>query len=258
MRPLTTLFALAALIAAAPAIGDQMIQGIDQGTFIIRSHGKVIGAENFEIEARAESLNCMARSHHTRITDKGEEQVEKFVVLSFGRFDWALRFYQSEETFRGETLVRGLVLDPADTALTVYRERKGGGGEANRLSAPPGRTFVLDSGLYSLFDLICIYLHGQTFTTRPLNVLTFGQRDTVVEAQVTDLGTETIRWGARPVVARKLEFRQGPTLFQAWVDPRGRMLRLEHVPSGLRVDRDPPAVKKRASPTPAPAPKPGG
>ena len=97
-----------------------------------------------------------------------------------------------------------------------------------------------------------------TFTTRPLNVLTFGQRDTVVEAQVTDLGTETIRWAARPVVARKLEFRQGPTLFQAWVDPRGRMLRLEHVPSGLRVDRDPPAVKKRASPTPAPAPKPGG
>ena len=220
----------------------------------------MIGAENFGIEARADSINCLARSFRTQRTDKGDEQVEKYVGMSFGRMDWGLRFYQSEETFRGETYVRGVTMDPSDTAFTIYKERKGAMGEASRVAAAPGRTFVLDSGLYTLFDLICLYLSDQSFTTRPLNILTFGDRDTVMEAQVTNLGHETIRWASRPVAARKLQFSQGATSFDAWVDPAGHMLRLAHAPSGLLVEREPAEVKKRAtSPAPKPAaPKPGG
>lgn len=254
MRPLVVVLVLAALSAAAPAIADSWNQEIDRGGFVVKLHGRVVGAETFEIEARADSVFCQAHSYRTQHTDRGDEEVQKSVGLVFGRTDWALRFYQSEETFRGVTLIRGVTLDPADTALTVFKERKEGGGTAIRLVAPPGRTLVLDSGLYTLFDVICIYLHGQTFTSRPLNILTFGERDTVVEAVVTDLGRETIRWAARPVVARKLSFQQGPILFHVWVDPAGKMLRLEHEPSGLRVDREAPPIKRRVTP----APKPGG
>jgi hypothetical protein len=255
-------------VAARPITEEPKYRELDHGKFLVRVHDHVIGAENFGIEARADSINCRARSYRTQRTDKGDEQVEKFVGISFGRMDWGLRFYQSEETFRGETLVRGVMMDPSDTAFTVYKERKGAGGAANRLSAAPGRTFVLDSGLYTLFDLICVYLSDQTFTTRPLNILTFGEPDTVMEAQVTDLGHETIHWAARQMAVRKLRFTQGETQMEAWVDPSGHMLRLTHVPSGLLVEREPPEVKKRATPTKSgatptksgatPAPKPGG
>jgi hypothetical protein len=259
----------AAPLSARPITEEPRNRELDRGKFTISVHGHVIGAENFGIEARAESINCLARSFRTERTDKGEEQVEKFVGMSFGRMDWGLRFYQSEETFRGQTLVRGVVMDPTDTAFTVFKEDKGGAGAATRLASAPGRTFVLDSGLYTLFDLICVYLGEQTFTSRPLNILTFGEPDTVMEATVTDRGHETIRWASRSVSARKLEFSQGGTRFDAWVDPTGRMLRLAHGPSGLLVERvyEPKtATKKPAAAAPKTAPpktappagKPGG
>lgn len=257
--------AAAAPLAARPITEEARNRELDRGKFTISVHDHVIGAENFGIEARADSINCLARSFRTQRTDKGEEQVEKFVGMSFGRMDWGLRFYQSEETFRGQTFVRGVTMDPSDTAFTVFKENKAAGnGAANRLAAAPGRTFVLDSGLYTLFDVICVYLGEQTFTSRPLNILTFGQPDTVMEAIVTDLGRETIRWASRSISARKLQFSQGGTRFDAWVDPTGRMLRLAHPPSGLLVERVPEpksGAKKPAAATPkpaAPAPKPGG
>lgn len=275
MRPLGLTLAFLCLLAAAPLSARPITEEprnreLDHGKFTIKVRDHVIGAENFGIEARADSINCLARSFVTQHTDKGDEQIEKFVGISLGRMDWALRFYQSEETFRGETYVRGVLMDPSDTAFTVYKEKKGGGGAANRLSAAPGRTFVLDSGLYTLFDLMCVYLGEQTFTSRPLNILTFGEPDTVMEATVTDLGHETIRWGSRPVSARKLQFSQGNMRFDVWVDKTGRMLRLAHAPSGLLVEREPEAAAKPAAPAKKPAasapkpsaspaaPKPGG
>ena len=141
-----------------------------------------------------------------------------------------------------------------DTALTVYHEEKEGPGVASRMIAPPGRLFVLDSGIYSLFNLICLKLHDQGFASRPITLLTLSAAaDTIVEAQVTDLGTETIRWGARPVQARKLQLKDRDTVFLVWVNSDGKMLRLVHEPSGLRVEREPPAVKRRST-----TPKPGG
>jgi hypothetical protein len=273
MRTLRLSLALLFLLAAAPLSARPITEEprnreLDHGKFTIKIHDHVIGAENFGIEARADSINCQAKSSMTQRTEKGDEQVDKLVGISLGRMDWALRFYQSEETFRGVTFVRGVVMDPSDTAFTVFKERKEGGGTANRLAAAPGRTFVLDSGLYTLFDLMCVYLGDQTFTSRPLNILTFGEPDTVIEAQVTDLGHETIRWAAKPVSARKLEFSQGNMRFEVWVDKTGRMLRLVHAPSGLLVERAPeakpaaPAKKPAASApkraSPGVAPKPGG
>jgi hypothetical protein len=273
---LTGLLCLAAAtpLSARPITEEARNRELDRGKFTISVHGHVIGAENFGIEARADSINCLARSFRTQRAEQGDEQIEKYVGMSFGRMDWGLRFYQSEETFRGQTLIRGVTMDPTDTAFTVFKEQKDGAGTATRLISAPGRTFVLDSGLYTLFDLMCVYLGEQSFTSRPLNILTFGEPDTVIEATVTNRGPETIHWASKTVSARKLEFSQGGTRFDAWVDPAGRMLRLAHVPSGLLVERVPeakPSTKKPAAAAPksatpkssttkaaTPAPKPGG
>lgn len=255
MHLLRASFAVLCLVAAAsssaaPATEEPRYKELDKGKFIIRVKDKVIGTEEFGVEARSDSINCIAQSKRTRSTDRGEEEIEKLAGMSFGRFDWGLRMYRSEETFRGQTLVRGVTIDPRDTVFTVYRERKEGPGEALRLASAPGRMFVMDSGIYTLFDVLCLHLHEQTFQSRPVNILTFGARDTVMEAQVTDLGRETIRWAARPVQARKLQVSQGQLAFDLWIDSRGRMLRLAHAPTGLLVEREAPAVKKRASPKP--------
>jgi hypothetical protein len=260
MHPLRASLAVSLLLVAAstsfaaPITEEPRYKELDKGKFVIRVKDKVIGAEEFGIEARSDSINCLAKSSRTRTTDQGEEEIQKFAGMSFGRLDWDLRMYRSEETFRGQTLVRGVTIDPRDTVFTVYRERKDGAGEAMRYATAPGRMFVMDSGVYTLFDVLCLHLHGQTFQSRPVNILTFGARDTVMEAQVVDLGRETIRWGARPMQARKLQVSQGPLSFELWVDPQGRMIRLAHAPTGLMVEREAPPIKKRG----ATAPKPGG
>ncbi len=240
------------LLLAAPAwaqIGAPKDESIDRGNLIVYLHDQAIGAETFGVEGHADSINYGARSYRKVHTANGEEMIEKQMILSAGRANFALRTYQSNETIHGQTVITGVIAGEEDTALTVYREQKEGMGVANRLVAPPGRVFVLDSGIYSLFNLICLDLHGKTFASRPLSLLTLSaaQGDTIVEAQVTDRGTETIRWGSRPVQARKLELRDRDTVFEVWANPSGKMLRLVNAPTGLRVEREAPAVKRRST-----------
>ena len=242
------------LAVAVPAFA-QPDASIDDGNYLVYVRDQAIGAERFTIEGHADSINSGARSYRKARNEAGEYMAEKQMVLTASRDEFALHFYQSNETIGGKTFITGVVAAENDTGITVFREQQHGAGVANRLVAPPGRLFVLDPGMYSLFNLITLNLHGKTFTTRPISLLTLSAgRDTVIEAEVRDLGSETIRWGSRPVQARKLQIRDPATTFLIWADPAGKMLRLVHEPSGLRVEREAPAVKKRS----APAPKPGG
>jgi hypothetical protein len=250
---------LAALAAAAPAVASAQapIEDIDNGSFLIYRGDRAIGAETFGIEGRADSVNAGSHSYlKTPTPNGGEEMVEKGMALTVSRSDYGLRYYQSNETIRGETIITGVVAGDQDTAITVFRERKDGGGLATRLVAPPGRLYVMDSGLYTLIDVICLNQRGKAFASRPISVLTLASagRDTVIEVELTDLGTETIRWGSRPVVARKLQIKDRGVALIAWLNPSSKLLRLTHEASGLRVEREAPAVKKQAKP----APKPGG
>jgi hypothetical protein len=249
MRPL---LALSLLLIAAPAFAQDSV--IDKGNLIIYLRDQAIGAETFGVEGRADSINSAARSYR-KAKPTGTEMIEKQMILTASRADFALRFYQSNETIQGKTFITGVVAGQEDTALTVFHEEKQGAGVASRLVAPPGRVFVLDPGIYSLFNLISLNLQGKTFQTRPISLLTLAaQGDTIIEAEVSDLGNETIRWGSKPVQARKLQLRDRGTVFLVWANSDGKMLRLVHEPSGLRVEREAPAVKKRSTATP----KPGG
>ena len=242
---------LASTAVAAPPHNEE----IDKGSFVVYSKGRVVGAESFSIEARGDSLNVSSRAYQTFHTDRGEESVDKKMVLLAARSDYGLRMYQSNQTFRGDVLVRGIVM--GDTAFTLYREINGGG-EGDRRVLPPGRLFVLDSQLFSLFDLICLSLKERTFDTWPISLVTLGERDSVLEATATHLGYETLRWSAKPVKARKLMISDGGTTFLVWADPAGRMLKLVHEPTDLRVERSSQPVKRRPSPTPQAETKPSG
>ena len=71
--------------------------------------------------------------------------------------------------------------------------------------------------------------------------------DTTVDAMVTDMGKEMIRWGAKPVQARKLRIGDTTSEFFAMVGPQGYMLQLLQPSTGLRVVRKAQDVKPPGS-----------
>ena len=77
----------------------------------------------------------------------------------------------------------------------------------------------------------------------------------MLDARVVMLPSETIRWGAKPVVTKKLRLIADDQItFTLWIGPQGHLLRLSEPLGGLRADRDAPAIKRPAPPKP----KPGG
>ena len=245
-RTWVPLLAAFAILVAPPSA--TRADTIDHGSFKIYVNDHALGAETFELSEAQDSLVVRARQYLALPTTRGEEPLEKGVDLFVSRSDYALRQYQADRTFRGATTRRAVVV--ADTHYVAYREGEiMGEGESGVL--PPGRVYVMDSQVITLFDLICRGLHGKSFETRPFNLLALGPRDTMLEARAVSLGSETIRWGGRPLVARKYQIvADSQTTFTAWVGPLGQLVRLTEPVSGLRAERDPPPVKRRSPPKP--------
>jgi hypothetical protein len=233
--------------AQAPAPSDDAMVELDRGSFLIYQSGRLLGTEVFALVSSGDSLIVTSRSFQVL---NSTDTLRKDVAQVVGLLDFGLRNYRSKQTFGRHTLTRGLEL--SDTAFTSFRQ-VGLQGVGERFALPPGRVFVVDPKVFICFDLICRSLQGKVFERRPLTLFVLGPRDSVVEATATDLGGETIRWGERPIQARKMSIGDAQTTFVAWAAPRGNLLRLEESTSGLRVERSPPPVKRSA-----PKPKPGG
>ncbi len=220
---------------------------IDKGTYRVYQHDRALGTETFSYESIGDSLSVFSHVVQVLPGPDGDLPIDKQVVLIVSPFDYDLKFYQSTLKAGGRDLTRGLVVH--DTAFTAYRESSDRGGMGDRFARPPGRLFVLDGQVFVLFDVMCRDLGAKAFKQRPVSVILLrDELDQVTEITVTDLGADSIRWAARPMVARKLRFADSYSTFHAWVGPRGYMLRLEQAGSGLRVERDPsPPVKRSAS-----------
>lgn len=248
-RPWASLLAAGTILVAAASPARAAV--VDQGSFKIYANDRPLGAETFELSDAQDSLIVRARQYLALPTTRGDEPLEKSVDLLVSRSDFALRQYQANRIFRGATTKRAVVV--ADTHYVAYRE-EGRGGEGESRVLPPGRVYLMDSQVITLFDLICRGLFGKTFDTRPLNLLALGPRDTMLDARAVSLGNETIRWGGRPLVAHKYQIlADTQTTFTAWVSPQGQLIRLTEPVAGLRAERDPPPVKRRSTPG-----KPGG
>ena len=224
---------------------------LDQGRFVIRSGGRQVGTEDFAFRVLADSL-CLSSQSFT-IQDPGDgkpDTVNKQVFLAVGKDDYVLHVYQSNERFRGKEQVRGIVM--GDTLFTLYREYDGHG-VGDRMVLPPGRMYVMDSRLYSLFELMCLSLKDQSFQQRPVFMLTLGERDTIVEATLARAGRDTLRIGGTPTVTTRWRMSQGPVTLELWTDAHGRLMRIAHPPTGLVVERQPATVKPSRR-----SPKPGG
>lgn len=217
---------------------------LDAGTFIISQCGKPVRAEDFAIELMGDTLLMRAAST-VSFPGQAAQPVDKSMVLMAGPLDFAPGNYWSQQSAGPDTLRRGVEVTPGDTIMTVWRElNRVGTGEV--VAQPPGRMYILDPPLFATFNFLGRSLHGKVCDRRPIQVFVLGARDSMVEGTVTDVGTETLRWGGRAVLARKLVIADQATSFTGWYSPDdGRMLRLEQARDSIRVDRKAPPLKRQ-------------
>lgn len=224
---------------------------IDQGRFIVFQGEQPVAIENFEYVRSGDSLVISAVvERKARDASGAELKFDKIAQMVVNGTDYDFRSYLSRQDFDGHNTVKKIA--PSDTTLAVTSEVDGAGG-IDGMVRPPGRLYVMDPLVFSLFDIICRSVSPQTFTSRPIQLITLGPTSTTTEATITAAGADTVTWGGKRLVARRFEMADAGSRFTVWMDPRGRMLRLEHDGGDLLVMREEP--KAAAKPKP-PAGKP--
>jgi hypothetical protein len=246
-----------AILLGALAFAPARAESVDEGSFKVYRFDEPLGAETFAITLGHDSLAVMARQYLTLPTSNGGEPIERNADLLVSRTDFSLRGFTSTRTFQGRTIKRGVTV--ADTHYVCFRQDDVGG-EGVSYVLPPGRIYVMDSQLITMFDLICRSFQDRAFRSRDINLLALGPRDTMLTAHARVAGSETIRWGGKPVTARKLLLSvDDQTTFTLWIGPQGRLLRLVEPVGGLRAERAPPASPgTKGGSAPPTSPKPRG
>lgn len=222
----------------------------DRGRFIVFESGQPVATERFAYTYAGDSLLIeVVHSRLMRDADGNVSEFKKSAGLMVDRLDHGLIRYLSNQHENGALTVVGTQMSRGDTIITVFREDSTGGG-AEALSLPPGRVYVVDPLMFTMFDVICRSLGRQTFESRPISLITLGVPPRAVEVMVTRTPRDTLVWGGKPVVTTRLTFQEELTSFRAWVNRDGQMLRFEANDGQLRVEREPPLPappKKRAA-----------
>lgn len=241
---LATSLLLALLHAPARAIPPGAAV-VDSGQFVVTVAGRLVGREHFALfKSGGDSLTAVVNLVQFHPGEEGTDTLEKSVQFAVDGFDFALHSYNSVQRYRGQSVTRSILIN--DTTYTTYRQI-GSKGDGNTFVLPPGRLYVLDPPVFTNLDVVCLNLKNRMFHTRPVTMLMMTvARDTVITATVTDLGRDTIRWAGRPVPARHMTLGDTTTSYDLWLHDDGRMLRLEHGPTQLRVERANPTVSRPA------------
>lgn len=233
--------------------GADSVTVLDSGRLLVFSRGTPVGVEDFQYERRADSV--LVSAMHTRhVAGEGGKTlkwVKKFGLVR-GAGDDALHSYFSNLEFDGHVTTRGIV--PGDTAMTIYSEFDGNG-DALRITQPPGRYYIMDPMLFTLFDLVCRAVSERPLARRPIELVSLGQDPGSSEATVSAAGADTITWGGKRTITRRWLLEDADSRFVFWASPSGQMLRLLHEASGLEVLREEPKVARPAKARPAAKPR---
>jgi hypothetical protein len=219
---------------------------LDDGVFVISQKGQPVRAEEFAIERMGDTLLVRAASM-VALPGEAVRPVDKSMILVVGPLDYAMGSYWSQLAVGRDTLRRGVEVTPGDTVFTIWREFNRAG-TGDRVVMPPGRLYILDPfpPLFTTFNFLGRTLKGKACDQRPIQVFVLGARDSLVAGTVTDVGQDTLRWGGRPVLTRKLVITDGTTDFTGWFSlDDGRMFRLEQARDSIRVDRKAPPLKRQ-------------
>ena len=221
--------------AQAPAGGV-----LDSGRFVVFSRGEPVATEDFEYERRNDTLFVTSRTDRRARADDGSiKPYMKSMELIAHADDWAMLTYLSTEKFDGHKINRLVAL--TDTTITVAIQ-KDDFGAADALERLPGRMYVMDAGMFTLFDVIARSLHGRIFGARPVALVALADHNASLYATATPAGRDTIRWGSRPAIADRITLTDSTSTFTMYVSSAGNLLRLENKVADVVVMREPPAL----------------
>ena len=238
----TLLLAVLSLAGLAPIARAQSSTAPDSGLLVIFDHDTPIAHERYAYQFMGDSLVISAATQREFRDESGKRHpFLKTMVLTVDAHDLGLMRYLSNQDFNDHKTVRGLL--PADTVMTYYKEYDGVG-DADRLVQPPGRLFVLDPQLFTLFDVLCRSLAGKEFATRRVQLVALAPDTlTMPLAIVTLQKPGTTRVGTRRVLLRHYSLDDHGVRFELWADPRGHMVRMANQPSGLSVELAPESAR---------------
>jgi hypothetical protein len=229
-----------ATIALHPAreARAQAPAAVDSSQLVVFEHDVPVANERNVFQYMGDSLVVIATLKRSFVDEKGvRHPLSKSMLLVVDSRDLGLIHYLSTQEFNDHEIVRGLI--PGDTAITYYIEMDGAG-NADRVVQPPGRLFVMDSQLFSLFDVVSRSLANKSFTTRRVQLLALSADSLAAPlATVTALGTDTLTVGRTRQPVKHYAFEDPSARFELWADKQGRLLRLVHAESGVRVERVP-------------------
>jgi hypothetical protein len=227
--------------------------GVDSAQLVVFEHDVPVASERNVFQNMGDSLVVIATLRREFVDEHGAHHpLRKSMMLVVDAHDLGLIRYLSTQVFDEHEIVRGLI--PGDTSMTYYIEVDGAG-NADQVVQPPGRLFVMDSQLFSLFDVLSRSLANKTFTTRRVQLLAL-QPDSLAAplATITALGADTLQIGKAKQPVKHYAFEDPSARFELWADRQGRLVRLVHAESDLRVERVPSTTPAHK---PAAAKKPG-
>lgn len=255
-RSLASLLAallFATLLFASPARAQAPVATVtDTGILVVFDHDLPVAHEKFTWEWYGDSIIVTAKAKRTLADAEGKRhQYEKTMLVVVDARDLGLLRYQSDQHFQDQLASRGIL--PSDTVLTYYTEFNQQG-NAVRLVQPPGRLFVIDTPMFSLFDVMLRSLAGKDFESRRVQLLVTSA-DTLIMplATVTKVKLDTLKVGTRRIPAQHYQLVDPSVQFDLWADAKGRLLRMTHEGSGMLVERALPAAPAPPKPRARPA-----
>jgi len=235
-------------LASARDARAQATAPVDSSQLIVFEDDRPVAHESNQFLNMGDSLVVYATVKRDFVDEQGTHHpLKKSMMLVVDSRDLGLIRYLSTQDFNDHEIQRGLI--PGDTSMTYFIEMDGAG-NADRVVRPPGRLFVMDSQLFTLFDVLSRSLANKTFTTRRVQVLAL-QPDSLAAplATVTALGADTIQVGRSKQRVKHYAYEDQSARFELWSDANGRLVRLIHADSHLLVERvEPPAAATTRKP----------
>jgi hypothetical protein len=237
------LFASAHPARAAVVDGYQVKQ---QASFEIYTGETRLGTEKFRIYVTNDTLISASTVRLDGAEPTSPLPFEKrstFLQRSFDSYPLVFQIVQQPRIDTLQTMALNCAF--RDTVVIIYKE-SGQRGVGVSVALPPGRLYILEPGIYLQVQLLLAdFLAGSQETRRqPVLIPTSEQ---VVDLFLKKGPVEPIVVRGKRIDARRIELTDKLTSLVAWMDPDGRMWKLEAPGQGLRVERGPEIAQKGAA-----------
>jgi len=225
----SVLSAMVILAGPAPILGQGVT--VDDGEFRISIDGRVVGVETFSIQRSAAGGPERVIAQGVVEIDRGDGPESLRPVLDLRGESLEIFAYMITRTAKETTTVSIKFIPPHFVATT----ESPAGRREKEIRADPGVIFLEDHVAHQYYFLARAIEAGATRV--PAIIPLEGRR---VELALSVEAESTILIGGRSLPARRVTLGTGTLMRRVWLDPQGRVLRVEVPAIGYEAVRTAP------------------